>query len=46
LSLIGLELTGEVTKPLDADVAALKQLDETLHSSGSFSAATLERLLC
>jgi hypothetical protein len=41
----GLELTGEVTKPLHADLAALEEIDKTLHSSGAFPAATLELFL-
>jgi len=45
LSVSGLELTGEVTEPLDADLAALKETDQALHSSGAFPAPTLELFL-
>jgi len=45
LSLIGLELTGELTKLLNPDVAVLEEINKTLHSSGAFSAATPERFL-
>jgi hypothetical protein len=41
----GLELSGEVTKLLDADLAALEEIDETIHSVSSFPASTLERFL-